>query len=409
MTEASLLGHAAEAVRIIRKSPQPADLVMSRYLRERKYIGASDRRFISAVVFTCLRKLMTCQAIQEAKGYDDVTSAAHALLEGRADDVVAGLADDVTSNTQAWLLDSTRERWGAAASDVWHALAEPAEVVLRVNERRAPREAILAALRKDGIACREGRWVHSAIVLQERVFLDNRKVMTEGFVEVQDEASQMVSIAAAPRPFDVVLDACAGAGGKALHVADLQRDRGHIIARDVDVKRLRSMLPRVHRAGLHSVIVLPIQHNERYDRLPKAIPREGFDVVLIDAPCTGMGTVRRMPMPKWTLTEDRLQRYVAKQRHLLHTLAANVKEGGVLLYATCSILPQENEHAVADFLAAHPNFALERLPDACAEACDAARTSLDAGMLQMDPHHHGTDGLFMARMRRAAHSNMPSA
>lgn len=400
MTESSLLGHAAEAVRIIRKSPQPADLVMSRYLRERKYIGASDRRFISSVVFTCLRKLATCQALCEAMELDDVTLAAYALIEGRATEILAALPDSITANTQPWLMESTARRWGSAASDVWHALAEPAEVVLRVNERRVPREAVLETLRKDGIACREGQWCHSAIVLEERVFLDNRKVMTEGFVEVQDEASQMVSIAASPAPEHYVLDACAGAGGKTLHLADLQRDRGHIIARDVDVKRLRGLIPRAQRAGLHSVLALPVTHNERYGRLPKAIPREGFDLVLIDAPCTGMGTVRRMPMPKWTLTEDRLQRYVAKQRHLLQTLAANVKEGGVLVYATCSILPQENEDVVEHFLATHANFTLERLPDACADACNAAGTSLDAGMLQMDPHHHGTDGLFMARMRR---------
>lgn len=402
MKEESLLGHAAEAVRIIRKSPQPADLVMSRYLRERKYVGATDRRFISAVVFTCLRKLQTCQAIADALGLDDVTAAAHALLQGSADSVLANLSEDVTSNTQPWLLESTRERWGDNAGNVWRALAEPAAVVLRVNQRRASRAALLEALQADGIRCHAGRWSSVAIVLEERVFLDSHKVIKEGYAEVQDEASQMVSIAAAPNMLDSVLDACAGAGGKTLHVADLQRDKGHIIARDVDAQRMRSLLPRARRAGLQSIFVMPIQLHEHNGTLPRGFPRNGFDLVLIDAPCTGMGTVRRMPMPKWTLTEDRLQRYVAKQRHLLHSLSTHVRVGGVLLYATCSILPQENEHVVREFLAAHPEFTLETLPESCATACEAAGIHTDNGMLQMDPFHHGTDGLFMARMRRDA-------
>lgn len=379
MTVPSLLGHAAELVRIIRKSPQPADALASEYMRSKKYIGASDRRFISSIVFETLRTLSRCELLMQHGGYDDVVHAAYALREGEVTDMawLDAAPDHVRCCTQEWLLESTRRRWTNDAVDVWTSMMQPAPLCLRVNLRRTSRSDVLRALRAEGVNAEEGRHATAAIIIHDRVNLLQHGLYTSGLVDIQDEGSQLIGLACDAQPGMRVLDACAGAGGKALHLADIMQDRGEILARDIEWNRLKEIRPRAQRAGVRSITVEHIRGGTTRSRTAP------FDIVLVDAPCSGMGTVRRMPMVKWRLTPEQAERHAAKQLRILTQQADHVAEGGALVYATCSILPVENEDVVHRFLADLPMFALE-------------------AQRQSDPFHDGTDGLYWARLRRNA-------
>ena len=394
----SLLGHSAELVRIIRKSPQPSDVIASEYFRSKKYIGASDRRFISGLVFHTLRTLSLSEAIAEHEQMPDIAQAGHALMEKGLDGLgpwAHELPEHVRVCTQDWLLESTRTRWSDAA-DVWQSMTLAAPLVLRVNLRRVSRERVLRHLHSDNIDAVEGPLSPAAVIVNQRVNLLQHPLFKGGIVEIQDEGSQLVGYACDPRQDDVILDACAGAGGKSLQLADLQMAKGQIVANDIEWNRLKEITPRAHRAGVRSITV------ER--RQPGSAARDDrqYDLVLVDAPCSGLGTARRMPMVKWRITPETLSRHARKQRQVLEEYVSHVRPGGVLVYATCSIMPEENERVVEKFLADHPEFTGEPLAP-CFERYGVNIPGLTAHqfMLQLDPLHHATDGLFMARMRRA--------
>ncbi|MBU3699692.1 MAG: RsmB/NOP family class I SAM-dependent RNA methyltransferase [Candidatus Kapabacteria bacterium] len=394
----SLLGHSAELTRIIRKSSQPADVIASEFFRSKKYIGASDRRFISGLVFHTLRTLSLCEAVADHEKCEDVVHAGHLLMEPGEHDLswIADLPEHVRACTQDWLLASTRTRWSDAA-DVWKSMTQAAPMVLRVNLRRVSRERVLRHLHSDNIDAVEGPLSPAAVVVNQRVNLLQHPLFKGGIVEVQDEGSQLVGYACDPGQDDVILDACAGAGGKSLQLADLQMAKGQIVANDIEWNRLKEIAPRAHRAGVLSITV------ER--RQPGSAARDNrlFDLVLVDAPCSGLGTARRMPMAKWRITPDTLARHARKQRQVLEEYVSHVRPGGVLVYATCSIMPEENERVVEKFLANHPEFTGEPLAP-CFErhGVNVPGLAPEQFMLQVDPLHHGTDGLFMARMRRTA-------
>ncbi|MBM4178112.1 MAG: RsmB/NOP family class I SAM-dependent RNA methyltransferase [Ignavibacteria bacterium] len=399
MQLSSLLGHAAELVRIIRKSPQPGDAIASEYFRSKKYIGASDRRFISGLVFHTLRTLSLSEAIQQHFALEDIVHGAHMLLEQpeQIDQTwLASLPVHARICTQDWLLASTQLRWPDDAWRVWDAMTSAAPLVLRVNLRRASRDALLRKLIDEGLNATAGELSPAAILIHQRVNLLQHPLYLNGIVEVQDEGSQLIGYACAPREDDIVFDACAGAGGKTLHIADLQNDHGRVIAHDIEWNRLKEIPKRAERAGLRSI---KLETSKQRDQrgLPQA------DVVLVDAPCSGLGTVRRLPTVKWRITPETLARHARKQLQVLEQYADIVSPGGVLVYATCSIMPEENERVVEQFLSTHTEFA----PDPLAPCFDRHGITIpgileEQESLQVDPYHHNTDGLFMARMRRLA-------
>lgn len=392
MQLSSLLGHSAELVRIIRKSPQPGDTLASEYFRSKKYIGATDRRFISGLVFHTLRTLVLAERVMERHDLPDVAHGAYVLRDNPDNLDLSWIAELPLHEqvcTQEWLLDATRERWAIDAPEVWRAMMESAPMVLRVNLRRASRERVVQQLQSENIECTLGAISPSAIVVHQRVNLTQHPLYLSGIVEVQDEGSQLIGYAAAPDEHTHILDACAGAGGKTLHLADLQNDHGKLVAHDIAWPRLKEVSKRADRAGVRSIRV---EHNATFDR-----PQ--FDMVVVDAPCSGMGTVRRLPMVKWRLQPDVATRHGVKQLDILSNYARAVAPGGVLIYATCSILPVENEHVVSAFLAAHPEFVADDLAPIMERMGVQIQTT--GHTLQCDPLHHSTDGLFVARMRRA--------
>ncbi|MBL0175721.1 MAG: hypothetical protein IPP94_10720 [Ignavibacteria bacterium] len=280
-------------------------------------------------------------------------------------------------------------------------LLASAPVGLRVNRSRCMRDDALQSLRARGVAVHAGALSPVALVLDERTTITTDPLYAEGALEIQDEGSQLIACALVPEHGQRILDACAGAGGKTLHIADLQGDAGVILATDTEPRRLRSLLARARRCGfasietLHADVLLAANGRHAPDW------RGSFASVLVDAPCSGLGTARRNPLVKWRLAPRTLARIAAKQRTLLDAYAAFVRPGGTLVYATCSLLPQENEDIALDFLATHAEFAPAPLSDAFRRyAVSVPDLPPDAFMCTLSPDLHGTDGFFIARMKR---------
>jgi 16S rRNA (cytosine967-C5)-methyltransferase len=306
-----------------------------------------------------------------------------------------------------WILESFARGGDAprgmdGALRLARALLQSAPVGLRVNRARGTRDDAVRALHARGVAAHAGALSPVAVVLDDRVAITTDPLYAEGALEIQDEGSQLIACALAPEHGQRILDACAGAGGKTLHIADLQGDAGVVLATDTEPRRLRALLARARRCGfasietLHADVLLAANGRRAPDW------RGSFASVLVDAPCSGLGTARRNPLVKWRLAPRTLERIAAKQRAILDAYAAFVRPGGTLVYATCSLLPQENEDVARDFLAEHPDFVPASLSEAFRRyAIDVPSLSPDAWMLTLSPDLHGTDGFFIARMKRA--------
>jgi 16S rRNA (cytosine967-C5)-methyltransferase len=278
------------------------------------------------------------------------------------------------------------------------ALAQTAPLDLRVNLIKADRNEVAAALAAEGIEAVPTPYSPVGLRVAGRPALNRHRLFTSGAIEVQDEGSQLLCHLLGPRRGEMIVDFCAGAGGKSLALGALMRSTGRVYAFDVSEGRLAKLGPRLARSGLSNV------HPQRIatERDPKVKRLSGkIDRVLVDAPCTGLGTLRRNPDLKWRQTAQSVSELAAKQTAILAAAAGLVKRGGRLLYATCSILSEENERVVQAFLAAHPEFALV----APAAALAAARIELpghESGeeFLRLRPDVHETDAFFGALMER---------
>ena len=233
------------------------------------------------------------------------------------------------------------------------------------------------------------------IRLDGKPAIQDHSLFSTGAIEVQDEGSQLVSMLVAPRRHEMVVDFCAGAGGKTLLLGAMMRSQGRLYAFDVVESRLRRLRPRVARAGLSNVqpVLIAGERDERVKRLTGKIDR-----VLVDAPCTGTGTWRRNPDAKWRLRPNALTLRTNEQAAVLARAARLVKPGGRILYITCSVLPEENDEAIASFLADHKGFCAQAAADSFkGSAFDPMPWSTQAGGLQLSPMRSGTDG-FYARL-----------
>ncbi|MBF0137699.1 MAG: RsmB/NOP family class I SAM-dependent RNA methyltransferase [Magnetococcus sp. DMHC-1] len=296
-----------------------------------------------------------------------------------------------------WLWQNLAQSLGLEdAESLAAALNLPAPVDVRVNLRHGSREACQASLQNEGITATPTPFSPVGLRLPHRLPLGELTAYRQGWIEVQDEGSQLIALLVAPQPGQLVVDLCAGGGGKSLHLAVLMQDRGRIVAADADAKRLAGLRPRQRRAGLRSIQSLVIRHEGD----PKLRPLTGkADRVLLDVPCSGTGTLRRHPELKWHLTPDQVTTLTLRQSALLHAGARLVRPGGRLVYATCSLLEQENQHVITCFLRENSGFHL----------LDARSILTAAGVPEMEhmqpflslwPHRQGTDGFFAAIMVR---------
>lgn len=226
----------------------------------------------------------------------------------------------------------------------------------------------------------------------------------DGIVEIQDEGSQLVALLADAKPGQWVIDYCAGAGGKTLALAADMANKGRLIASDISVQRLERAVTRLRRAGVHNVERRALG-GENASWFKRQAGK--FDRVLVDAPCSGTGTWRRNPDMKWRIGPDDVAELTQKQREILGNAAKLVKPGGRLIYATCSLLPDENEASVDAFLADHPDFEVVPVTAIWAEKV-ATPCPAPGPYLRLTPHRHGTDGFFTAVLARRAAATPPA-
>jgi 16S rRNA (cytosine967-C5)-methyltransferase len=269
------------------------------------------------------------------------------------------------------------------------ALNQPAPLDLRVNTLKTNREAVLAQFAAEGIATVAGSLSPLAIRLRDKPALARHPLFLAGAFEVQDEGSQLLGYLMEPRRGEMVVDFCAGAGGKTLLLGALMRNTGRLYAYDVSDKRLARLKPRLARSGLSNVHPVRIEH-ERDTRIKRLAGK--VDRVLVDAPCSGLGTLRRNPDLKWRQGEDSVAELAVKQAAILAAAARLVRPGGRVVYATCSLLTAENEAVVDAFLAGHPDFTLAPASEVLARHGIA----VDGDFLRLLPYRQNTDGFFAA-------------
>ena len=440
MRLSSLIGHLAEVVDAVDKAGHAADLVVARYFRARKYLGARDRRFITEHLYGLLRdrrmlETLTRKVISEEISHEflerippmalavarvirsgaDVPEgereALQALWSTNAppvplDDLAPRLRaanQKVRSNLDAIervALDSSMpefvvrawfEQFGASeAAALCAAMGESAPTTARVNTLRCTPEECRRAIEATGVPVRQGTFLTETIIFPHRLTIQSLEAYRNGWFEMQDEGSQIISHLLDPRPGELVIDTCAGAGGKALHCAALMNNRGRVVASDADPRRLHELTQRARRAGASS-IEIPVG-----GRVPHAL-RGMADAVLVDAPCSGLGTLRRNPAAKTALTADTSRRYAEKQGRILSESARLVRPGGRMVYATCTLLRWENEEVIERFCRTHPDFVVRPVRE------NLARVNLpqqSGPYLTLTPHVHGTDGFFGALLHR---------
>lgn len=302
-----------------------------------------------------------------------------------------------------WIMNSLKQT-GKTDDEIRRlslSLLYPAPLTIRVRNPQKNRETVHKILLQEGIENEYTRFSPAGIVIRKRVSLQQHSLYKEGIIEIQDEGSQLISFALAPDEYDKVLDACAGAGGKTLHIADIQHDKGDITATDIEYKRLKEISLRASRAGYTSIHSSLLENSTKKQKKRNDKKEELFDAVLVDAPCSGLGTVRRMPMAKWRANSSLINKLSAKQLSILEHNAKSVKEGGVIVYATCSLLPQENEEIAKAFLERNNNF----IPIALQPSFKKNEITVDSlgnddNTLSLYPSVHCTDSFFMAKFKR---------
>ncbi|MDQ7793666.1 MAG: 16S rRNA (cytosine(967)-C(5))-methyltransferase RsmB [bacterium] len=351
------------------------------------------------------------ESVELARRYGHRGTAAlvNAVLRRLAEEGLPPLPEDRTDSLALahhhprWLVERWLDRLGAPGTvALLTANNRVPPTAVRVNRLRSSPEAVLAELGRLGIAARPSELAPEGLLLDEHPPLRGLGPFRRGELQVQDESSMLAAPALAPIPGAVVVDACSAPGGKATHLAELMGDRGEVLAVDVSRGRLRLVEEAARRLGLASVRTMVADARELGRLLPGAA-----DAILVDAPCSGLGTLRRRPDLRWTKQPADIASLARLQRALLDGVAGCLKPGGILLYSTCSAEPEENQEVVESFLEDDGRFGwedpLERLPEKARQLLagrDRPEGSRGPGWLQLWPQLDGTDGFFLARMRK---------
>lgn len=341
-----------------------ADKVIERQLKNQIKWGSRDRKFFAETVYEIVRwerqlahlandndfwKIWGAYWVRQGNELPDWEE-----LEGLSAEAVIARQKDMSSFAVAqsipdWMDERGRQELGEAWPDVMRALNKPAEVFLRVNALKATPEDVIKSLEKDGVqAVPVSPDLPHALRLTARKNVFITQAFKQGLFEVQDAASQMVAPLLSVEPGHRVVDACAGAGGKSLHLASLMKNKGKIISLDIHEWKLKELKVRARRDGVDIIETRVIDSNKVIKRM-----HESADRVLLDVPCSGMGVLRRNPDTKWKLSNDEIARLNGLQYEILAGYSHMTKKGGHLVYATCSILPSENEKQVEKFLTEH--------------------------------------------------------
>ncbi len=303
-----------------------------------------------------------------------------------------------------WIINNLLQFTSLSIANIFNlaaAFTKSAPITIRINSLSKKAEQVAASLKENGVELTKCSLSPAAYNLSHRIYLSEHPLAKTGAIEIQDEASQLVAYAMAPSENWVILDACAGAGGKSLHLATLQNDSGRIIATDKELMRLKELPKRAQNAGLQSIRTYLIDSKNKpivKDENVKYFKRRAFNAILIDAPCSGMGTLRREPMKKYRTTSRLIEKMSNLQYQILSEYSQYLNIGGVLIYATCSIMPQENDAVVEKFLENQHEFAPDSLSNAFDKYGIAIAELEDNYKFTFYPHLFGTDGFFISRM-----------
>lgn len=401
-----------EALTVVLPLVSPADVTLKHFFREHLKLGSRDRAVIAETVYAVLRRRRLLEHLVPHGAPRRMALAALVKLDGLS---LKQLAPLMRQDDEQWLaaLKSVKTEslpfeiradlpdWVIKRLRVWlddgqilalaQGLQTTAPLDLRVNAFRTRREAVVEALRTEGIDAEPTRLSPIGVRLAQKIALNKHPLFLSGDVEVQDEGSQLLGLLMEARRGEMVVDFCAGSGGKSLLLGAAMQSQGRVYAFDVSEKRLNNLGPRLKRSGLSNLFPSRIdsENDPKIKRLAGKIDR-----VLVDAPCTGFGTLRRNPDLKWRQTEEGLMELREKQKSILNAAAKLLKPGGRLVYGTCSILREENEEIAADFLLSHPKFRLL----SAAEVLGRLKIDVqDVGdYLRLSPELHHTDGFFAA-------------
>ena len=427
----NLLRQAAMLLTNLLEFNSPADAKLGEFFRNNRDLGTKERAFIAESVYGVLRRLRFLSTVAAGDG-NDVDDARKLILawllriEGKsirelepilneqqkewALAIKAKNTDDLPLATQAdvrdWLWQKLVVQYGEIeALTICRSMFEQASLDLRVNTIKANRDEVLAKMLAENTNNQATISITphapTGLRMPARLGINKHILFTEGKIEVQDEGSQLLAYLVAPKRGQMIADFCAGAGGKTLAIGALMKNTGRLYAFDVNQKRLTNLGQRLKRSGLSNLNAQLItgENDQKLKRL-----NGKFDRVLVDAPCTGLGTLRRNPDLKWRQTEQDVQELNGKQMAILARAAKLVKSGGRLIYATCSLLQDENEAIAEAFLNNNGEFKLLAASDIMRQQ----QIAVDTGeYLKLLPHLHGTDGFFAAVFEKAAAVKVP--
>jgi 16S rRNA (cytosine967-C5)-methyltransferase len=414
----ALLDVCTELVRLTLKFDHPADAIVSRFFRDHRGLGPRERATLAETVYTVLRKKLLFDKLALSGSGPRERRLAILGFHGPRDFIKSVLTEQEKQwldhcdrvrpdelldmhrhNLPEWLVQPLKDQLGEGFWPLVESLNQGAGLDLRVNTQLAKREAIQKELKEAGIKSVPTPYSPWGLRIEGKPALNKLDAFTRGAIEVQDEGSQLLALLLDAKRGEMVVDFCAGAGGKTLALGAAMRSTGRLYAFDTSAHRLEALKPRLARSGLSNVHPAAIAH-ERDERIKRLAGK--IDRVLVDAPCSGLGTLRRNPDLKWRQNLQAVEEMTVKQAAILASAARLLKPGGRLIYATCSVLPQENEAIAEAFSAAHPDF--QPLPagellaqlkvDQSGRLCSGGENG--ALYLRLWPHLHQTDGFFAA-------------
>ena len=425
MHSKELLNHCATLTAQLLRFDHPADQVVAHYFRDQRALGPRDRALVAETVYAILRRKLQLETWAQSGSGPLERRLAILAFAGDHDALLAALTPTETQwlahckqamadaapahNLPAWLAENLQAQLGSQFDAAAAALLQTAPLDLRVNMLHSKREAVLKALEQNAISATATPYSPWGIRLQGKPHIGQLDLFRQGHVEVQDEGSQLLALLLDAKRNEIVVDFCAGAGGKTLALGAAMRNTGRLYAFDVSAHRLEQLKPRLARSGLNNVYPMAIadETDARIQRLAGKADR-----VLIDAPCSGLGTLRRKPDVKWRLSPKDIPAFAATQAAILRQAARLLKPGGRLVYATCSLLPAENEAVAMQFSAEQKSAFMplnaaqilqsRKVKDAM-QLCSPAEAATDATagqFLRLWPHLHGTDGFCAAVWQR---------
>jgi len=448
MKDGARVAAAIDLLAEVLSSERPADGTVRAYFRTRRFIGSKDRQAVSGQVYGVIRRRakLAWWAHKLAPALTgETTSLARALIlidlrlaQGVSEDKIAKhftgeryepaplsaaeekllrdlkgrtlihpeMSEAVILEIPEWAEPGLRKALGARLGEELAAMEGEAATDLRINPQKIERDEALRLLSKSGLSVSATPYSPYGVRLTSRAPIHGHKLFKNGAIEVQDEGSQLVALLLGAKPGEQVVDFCAGAGGKALAIAGDMNAKGRVLAMDVSEGRLQRAKERIKRAGVHNVEPKTLK-SERDPWVRRH--KEKFDRVLIDAPCSGVGTWRRNPDARWRTPGTGLGDLAKLQGAILASAARLAKPGGLVVYATCSLLHEENEGVVEAFLAEHPDFKVQPLAEVWQARFGAPPPADIAGpdFLKLTPARHKTDGFFAAFLVRTA-SALPS-